>query len=81
MTIKVFHDEEVFQTIFFLKKSKSGTASLSTIYLRITVDGARTEISTQRHCDPIICSSCRNFCYPHYFMDTKKTTTLKYATV
>lgn len=37
--------------VFFLRRSKGKEENLSTIYLRITIDGERTEISTQRKCE------------------------------
>lgn len=40
-----------FNQIFFLRKSKCQKGEESTIYLRITFGGKRTEISMQRHCD------------------------------
>jgi hypothetical protein len=41
-----------FSLLFYLKKPKSYTTGNAPIYLRITVEGQRAEVSTQRQCDP-----------------------------
>ncbi|TDH19778.1 site-specific integrase [Segetibacter sp. 3557_3] len=42
-----------FSLLFYLKKPKNYTAGPVPIYLRITVDGKRAEISAGRECDPL----------------------------
>ncbi|SDL55504.1 hypothetical protein SAMN04488084_101657 [Pedobacter antarcticus] len=42
-----------FSMLFFLKKPKNYTkVAVYSIFLRITVDGIRAEISTSRNCEP-----------------------------
>lgn len=41
-----------FKTLFFLKKSGSYKEGPITIYLRVTVDGFKSEMALQRNCDP-----------------------------
>lgn len=41
-----------FSMLFYLKKQKNYTSGLAPIYLRITVDCKRSEITTNRECDP-----------------------------
>ncbi len=41
-----------FSLLFYLKKPKDFTVGNVPIYLRITVEGKRAEVSTQRQCDP-----------------------------
>jgi site-specific recombinase XerD len=41
-----------FSMLFYLKKQKNYTKGLVPIYLRITVDGQRAEVTTGRDCDP-----------------------------
>jgi site-specific recombinase XerD len=41
-----------FGLLFYVKRSKINTEGLAPIYLRITIDGARTEISSKRYVKP-----------------------------
>ena len=41
-----------FSMLFYMKKQKNYDAGPAPIYLRITVDGMRSEIATGRECDP-----------------------------
>ena len=41
-----------FSLLFYLKKPKNYQTGLVPVYLRITVNGKRTEITTGRDCDP-----------------------------
>ena len=41
-----------FSMLFYLKKQKNYTSGLAPVYLRITVDGERAEVTTNRECDP-----------------------------
>ncbi len=41
-----------FSMLFYVKKQKNYTSGLAPIYLRITVDGKRSEITTNRECNP-----------------------------
>lgn len=41
-----------FKLLFFLRKPKDYKSGPQLIYLRITIDGTRCEISVQRDCDP-----------------------------
>jgi site-specific recombinase XerD len=41
-----------FSMLFYLKKQKNYTSGTAPIYLRITVDGQRSEVTTNRECEP-----------------------------
>ena len=41
-----------FSMLFYVKKQKNYTSGQAPIYLRITVNGKRSEITTNRECDP-----------------------------
>ena len=41
-----------FSMLFYLKKQKNCTSGLAPVYLRITVDGERAEVTTNRECEP-----------------------------
>ena len=42
-----------FSMLNYIKKQKNYQLGLVPIYLRITVDGQRTELTTSRECDPV----------------------------
>ena len=42
---------KTFGLLFYLKKSKINSSGLVPIYLRITIDGIRTDISSKRFID------------------------------
>jgi hypothetical protein len=42
-----------FSMLFYMKKQKNYDVGPAPIYLRITVDGMRSEITTGRECDPL----------------------------
>lgn len=44
--------EQSFGFLFFLRKNKGNDQSQQIVYMRITVDCQRSEISTKRKCDP-----------------------------
>jgi integrase len=41
-----------FNPLFFLRKPKNYLGGKQPVYMPITIDGARTDLSTQRKCDP-----------------------------
>jgi site-specific recombinase XerD len=41
-----------FSLLFYVKKQKNYTSGVAPIYLRITVDGKRSEVTTNRECNP-----------------------------
>ncbi len=41
-----------FSMLFYLKKQRNYKSGLVPVYLRITVDGKRSEVTTGRECDP-----------------------------
>ncbi|MCF0073740.1 site-specific integrase [Dyadobacter sp. CY261] len=43
---------KTFNLLFFLKKPRNSTKGKLPIYIRITIEGKRLEISTQRSCEP-----------------------------
>jgi hypothetical protein len=46
-----------FSLLFYLKKPKNYQSGLVPIYLRITVNGKRSETTTGRECDPSLWNS------------------------
>jgi len=43
---------KTFGLLFYVKRSKMGTNGTAPVYLRITIDGERIEVSSKRHVDP-----------------------------
>jgi hypothetical protein len=44
---------KTFNLLFFVKKSKVRPNGTAPIYIRITIDGKKTEISSKRYIDPL----------------------------
>jgi CRISPR/Cas system-associated protein endoribonuclease Cas2 len=42
-----------FKSFFFLKKKGGYISGQISIYLRITIDGKKSELTVQRKCDPL----------------------------
>ena len=41
-----------FNLLFYVKRTKTNSDGLAPVYLRITIDGARIEISSKRYVNP-----------------------------
>ena len=42
----------IFKLLFFLRKPKQYESGPQPIYLRVTIDGQRVEMTVQRECEP-----------------------------
>jgi site-specific recombinase XerD len=51
-----------FSLLFYMKKQKNYSTGSAPIYLRITVDGKRSEVTTGRSCDPSFWNTSSNRC-------------------
>ena len=44
----------IFKLLFFLRKPKQYESGPQPIYLRVTIDGQRVEMTVQRECEPLL---------------------------
>ena len=44
----------IFKLLFFLRKPKQYELGPQPIYLRVTIDGQRVEMTVQRECEPLL---------------------------